>query len=124
MSVYNLAEIVLAAFTVFGFIAGGYVVVRGTAVKQSAEGWKGEAEAQTARADRLQQELSDHKTQSQREMAALRQRQDVLEQDNATLRELVTGKAQVDALTKLVAAQHAETMATILALPRLASDRI
>ncbi|QLE75903.1 hypothetical protein FGW37_05440 [Streptomyces rectiverticillatus] len=45
---------------------GGYVVVRASKEAKTAEVWKGEAEAQKARADRLQEDLAEIKERLKR----------------------------------------------------------
>ncbi|MEU5186987.1 hypothetical protein AB0G83_07505 [Streptomyces klenkii] len=58
---------------------GGYVVIRASKEAKTAEVWKGEAEAQKARADRLQDDLAEIKERLKR-----------IEQENARLLALLT----------------------------------
>jgi hypothetical protein len=85
-----------------GALAAAFVRVKSSVDNQTAEIWKGEAEAQKARGDRLEaalQELSD--------------RVGRLEAENRHLAELVTGQAAISELTSLVIANHRELTSLI-----------
>ncbi|WP_246430281.1 hypothetical protein [Streptomyces rectiverticillatus] len=65
----NTSTLILNAFGIVGILAtviGGYVVVRASKEAKTAEVWKGEAEAQKARADRLQEDLAEIKERLKR----------------------------------------------------------
>ncbi|MFD7015884.1 hypothetical protein [Streptomyces sp. NPDC059928] len=73
---------ILNAFGLVGIAAtvlGGYVVLRATNEAKTAEVWRGEAEAQKARADRLQDDLTE-----------IKQRLTSIERENQRLIEVLT----------------------------------
>ncbi|MFI6682555.1 hypothetical protein [Streptomyces sp. NPDC050485] len=73
---------ILNAFGLVGIAAtvlGGYVVLRATNEAKTSEVWKGEAEAQKARADRLQDDLTE-----------IKQRLTSIERENQRLIEVLT----------------------------------
>lgn len=85
-----------------GALAAAFVRVKSSVDNQTAEIWKGEAEAQKARGDRLEsalQELSDRVAR--------------LEAENRRLSELVTGQAAIAELRALVSTNHDELTALI-----------
>ncbi|MEV8022485.1 hypothetical protein AB0O76_40575 [Streptomyces sp. NPDC086554] len=60
----NTTTLILNLFGIVGILAtviGGFVVVRAAKEAKTAEVWKAEAEAQKARADRLQEDLTEIK---------------------------------------------------------------
>lgn len=67
--------------------------------------WRTEAEAQKARAERLETELE-----------SIAARVTILEQDNARLKDLATGASAIAAFEVLARAMHTETIAAIHAL--------
>lgn len=69
-------------------IGAGIVVFRSAAAKATAELWRGEAEAQKARGDRLEQSMTD-----------LTHRVEKLEEENKTLRSIATSGREITALT-------------------------
>jgi hypothetical protein len=85
-----------------GALAAAWIRVRSSVDDQTAAIWKGEAEAQKARADRLEVAL--------RELADRVAR---LEETNRHLSELVTGSAAIAELKSLVTAQHEELSSLI-----------
>ncbi|MFF1739603.1 hypothetical protein [Streptomyces mirabilis] len=85
-----------------GALAAAYVRVRSSVDDQTAEIWKGEAEAQKARADRLEMALRE-----------LTDRVVRLEAENRHLSELVTGTAAIAELKTLVIAHHEEITSLI-----------
>jgi hypothetical protein len=85
-----------------GALAAAYVRVRSSVDDQTAEIWKGEAEAQKARADRLEMALRE-----------LTDRVVRLEAENRHLSELVTGTAAIAELKTLVIAHHEEITSII-----------
>ncbi|MEU1353895.1 hypothetical protein ABZ410_08315 [Streptomyces cinnamoneus] len=70
---------ILSLFGIASTIIGGYVVVRAAKEVRTAEVWKSEAEAQKARADRLQDDLTEIKMRLAR-----------IEAENGRLVELLT----------------------------------
>ncbi|WP_345260402.1 hypothetical protein [Streptomyces hundungensis] len=73
---------ILDLFGIVGTLAtviGGFVVVRAAKEAKTAEVWKAEAEAQKARADRLQEDLTEIKDRLKR-----------IEQENARLIQILT----------------------------------
>lgn len=89
-----------------GALAAAYVRVRSSVDNQTAEIWKGEAEAQKTRADRLETALTE-----------LSDRVARLEAENRHLSELVTGQAAIAELKTLVVAQHQELTSLIRTAP-------
>jgi TolA-binding protein len=85
------------ALATVGALAAAYVRVRSSVDNQTAEIWKGEAEAQKARADRLEAQLDELSGRVAR-----------LEAENRHLSELVTGQAAIAELRSLVMTQHQE----------------
>jgi chromosome segregation ATPase len=80
-----------------GALAAAFVRIKSSVDNQTAEIWKGEAEAQKARADRLEMQLAE-----------LTERVGRLEAENRHLSELVTGQAAMAELRSLVVTQHNE----------------
>jgi uncharacterized protein YlxW (UPF0749 family) len=76
--------------------------------------WRDEAEAEKARADRLESELAD-----------LGARVSRLEQENGLLRSLVTGERAIQDLAAKVTTNHLQTLAALAALrgPQGLSER-
>ncbi|GHF38694.1 hypothetical protein GCM10010218_19880 [Streptomyces mashuensis] len=72
-------SVILSLFGIASTIIGGYVVVRAAKEVRTAEVWKSEAEAQKARADRLQDDLTEIKMRLAR-----------IEAENSRLVELLT----------------------------------
>jgi hypothetical protein len=93
---------VFGSVTGIGALAAAYVRVRSSVDDQTAEIWKGEAEAQKARADRLEMALRE-----------LTDRVVRLEAENRHLSELVTGTAAIAELKTLVIAHHEEITSLI-----------
>ncbi|QLE74708.1 hypothetical protein FGW37_26760 [Streptomyces rectiverticillatus] len=63
------SNLILDLFGIVGILAtgvGAYVVIRASKEAKTAEGWRGEAEAQKARADRLQEDLTEIKERLKR----------------------------------------------------------
>ncbi|GAA2719212.1 MULTISPECIES: hypothetical protein [Streptomyces] len=78
----TISNLVLDLFGIVGILAtviGGFVVVRASKETTTAEVWRSEAEAQKARADRLQKDLAEIKERLTR-----------IEQENARLIALLT----------------------------------
>ncbi|MCP9207801.1 hypothetical protein [Streptomyces sp. NEAU-Y11] len=97
MTLIGFAGWAFGALATVGALAAAYVRVRSSVDNQTAEIWKGEAEAQKARADRLEAQLDE-----------LCGRVARLEAENRHLSELVTGQAAIAELRSLVVAQHQE----------------
>lgn len=72
-------------------LGAAVVLFKSNVNKATTELWKGEAEAQKARGDRLQAAITD-----------LTLRVERVEQENKTLRELATAERAIGALTKVV----------------------
>ncbi|MGW5397815.1 hypothetical protein [Streptomyces sp. NPDC003952] len=78
----NTTTLILNTFGLCGILAtivGGFVVVRATKEAKTAEVWKAEAEAQKARGDRLELDLTEIKDRLKR-----------IEQENARLIQILT----------------------------------
>jgi predicted nuclease with TOPRIM domain len=101
---------IVALLALLGTVAGGYVIIRGSATKTAAESWRDESEAQKSRADRLADQVDELTAQ----VGKLTDRVAGLEADKARLEDMVTARAEIQALSDLTRAQHQETMATIL----------
>jgi hypothetical protein len=97
---------IFGSFAGIGALAAAYVRIRSSVDDQTAAIWKGEAEAQKARADRLEAALKE-----------LTERVNRLEAENRHLTELVTGAAAVAELKSLVIAQHDELVSLIRSEP-------
>ncbi|WP_326827357.1 hypothetical protein [Streptomyces sp. NBC_01751] len=106
MTLLGVAGWVLGATAVLGSLAAAFVKIRSSVDNQTAEIWKGEAEAQKARADRLETALTE-----------LSERVARLEAENRHLSELVTGQAAISELRTLVLSQHRELTALIRTAP-------
>lgn len=106
MNPYDIAATIFAVFGLVGLGAAARSYNKATKGITSRDTWKSEAQAQTARAERLQKDVDSLSARVVR-----------FEAEISTLRDMVTGKAAIEALAKLSAAQHQETMATLLALP-------
>lgn len=114
----TIVYIVIGLLGLAGIIAAGQVVIRSSATKQARDLWRDESEAQKARADRLDAQVTDLLA----EVAKLNARLQTVESDNANLREMVTGHREIEELTKLVQHQHGELMATVLTLKAAEHD--
>lgn len=78
----NTTSLILDLFGIAGILAtmiGGFVVVRAAKEAKTAEVWKAEAEAQKARGDRLELDLTEIKERLKR-----------IEQENARLIQILT----------------------------------
>jgi cell shape-determining protein MreC len=106
VTLLGVAGWVLGATAVLGSLAAAFVKIRSSVDNQTAEIWKGEAEAQKARADRLETALTE-----------LSERVARLEAENRHLSELVTGQAAISELRTLVLSQHRELTALIRTAP-------
>jgi cell shape-determining protein MreC len=95
VTLLGIAGWVFGALAAIGALASAYVKVRSSVDDTTANIWKGEAEAQKARAERLEMALSE-----------LSERVGRLEAENRRLAELVTGAAAIAELRALVIAQH------------------
>ncbi|MFF4818074.1 hypothetical protein ACFY2K_26215 [Kitasatospora sp. NPDC001309] len=96
------------AISLLGLAAGlgaAFIRFRSEADNESARLWRDNAEAEKARAERLEGVISD-----------LTARVERLENENALLRGLVTGERAMRALSTLVTDQHAEVLAALRAL--------
>ena len=102
MSLVDAAGWTFGALATLGALAAAYVRVRSSVDNQTAEIWKGEAEAQKARADRLEAQLDE-----------LSGRVERLEAEKRHLSELVTGQAAIAELRSLILAQHQELTSLI-----------
>lgn len=89
-----------------------YAIFTTSNQKQAIASWREVANAAETRNGQLDEEVSELKTRLSHTEELLTAAQ----ADIVSLRELVTGKAQVEELSKLVKTQHQETMATLLAL--------
>lgn len=108
----ELISAVSAALLIAGAAGVAWAIFTTSAQKQATESWRAEAEAQEKRGDRLEQDISRMKA----DMAVTTHRLEAVELDNLQLRELVTGKAQVEKLTTLVTDNHAKEMARLLGI--------
>lgn len=113
MTLLPIVGAVAALFGLLGLIAAAFVVIRSGATKAAAEAWKGEAEAQKARADRLESDLVD-----------LKARVLALETDNARLKDLATGATALRELTELVKEQHQAVTFQIAAMTTAPTKRV
>lgn len=105
MEPFTLVGVVIGVIGFMGALAAAVVVMRSSALRVAAETWREEAEAQKARADRLEDSV-----------AQLDARVRALEDDNARLKDLATGATAVAELKTLVVHQHAEVMEIVTAL--------
>ncbi|MFI8237609.1 hypothetical protein ACIF83_10210 [Streptomyces sp. NPDC085866] len=97
MHLVNIAGWLFGGLASLAALGAAYVRVRSSVDDQTAQIWKGEAEAQKARADRLEAALSE-----------LADRVARLEAENRHLSELVTGTAAIAELKTLVISHHEE----------------
>ncbi|MEU9975084.1 hypothetical protein [Streptomyces sp. NPDC051014] len=97
MNLLNAAGWAFGALATLGALAAAYVRVRSSVDNQTAEIWKGEAEAQKARADRLEAQLAELTGRVQR-----------LESEREMLISMATGQAAIAELKTLVLAHHEE----------------
>ncbi len=102
MAIPAAVSFILAILGLMGLLGSAYAVLRASGKTASVNLWREEAEAQKARADRLETSLSE-----------IDSRVGVLESENARLVELATGRQALEALTGLIQAQHAETLARL-----------
>ncbi|MFE0648542.1 hypothetical protein ACFVZH_08150 [Streptomyces sp. NPDC059534] len=102
MDILSISGWAFGALAAVGALAAGYVRVRSSVDNQTAEIWKGEAEAQKARADRLEAQLDELSGRVAR-----------LEAENRHLSELVTGQAAIAELRSLMVTQHQELTSLI-----------
>ena len=102
MTLLGFAGWAFGALATVGALAAAYVRVRSSVDNQTAEIWKGEAEAQKARADRLEAQLEELSGRVAR-----------LEAENRHLSELVTGQAAIAELRSLMVSQHQEITSLI-----------
>ncbi|GAA4981195.1 hypothetical protein [Actinopolymorpha pittospori] len=110
--------IVWTALGLVGLLSAGVVVWRNAARTQAAAIWKDEAAAHKARGDRLEEGLNDLRQEFSAYREETTKRIAHLEQENATLRELVTGREAWLALEQVTRDAHAETMRAIEKLAR------
>lgn len=103
MDLTGIAGWIVGGLAISGALAAAWVKVRSSIDNQTAEIWKNEAEAQKARADRLEFAIRE-----------LTERVSSLESENRQLRELVSGTAAIADLRLLVVEQHAELKALLL----------
>jgi TolA-binding protein len=106
MTLLGFAGWAFGALATVGALAAAYVRVRSSVDNQTAEIWKGEAEAQKARADRLEAQLDELSGRVAR-----------LEAENRHLSELVTGQAAIAELRSIVMTQHQELTSLIRTAP-------
>ncbi|MFJ7590180.1 hypothetical protein ACIQZO_22895 [Streptomyces sp. NPDC097617] len=106
MDLVGIAGWVFGALAAVGALGAAYVRVRSSVDNATAEIWKGEAEAQKARADRLEAQLEELSGRVAR-----------LEAENRHLSELVTGQAAIADLKAIVTAQHQELVSLIRTAP-------
>ena len=104
MTLLGVAGWVFGALAAIGALASAYVKVRSSVDDTTVSIWKGEAEAQKARAERLEMALTE-----------LTERVARLEAENRRLAELVTGAAAIAELKALVIEQHADIVARVTA---------
>jgi hypothetical protein len=102
MNLLSVAGWVFGCLAALGALGAAYVRVRSGVDNATAEIWKGEAEAQKARADRLEMQLEE-----------LTGRVARLEAENRHLSELVTGQAAIAELRSLTV-QHFEELKALL----------
>ncbi|MGV9815472.1 hypothetical protein ACWDTQ_26620 [Streptomyces cellulosae] len=102
MSFLTIAGWTFAAIAALAAIGAAYVRVRSSVDNATAEIWKGEAEAQKARADRLEAELG-----------MLSARVSRLESERELLLNMATGTAAIAEL-RAVVDQHHEELKTLL----------
>lgn len=99
----GIAATILGLVLLLGAVAAAVVYVRASAAREATSLWKAEAEAQKARADRLEADF-----------LSLTRRVERLEHENARLGELASGAAAVTALREHLDRQHAETLALLM----------
>lgn len=104
MEPITLIGAIIAAIGFLAMVAAAVVVVRSSALRTAAETWREEAEAQKARADRLEDSVTD-----------LSKRVEKLEADNTRLQDLATGQTAVADLQALVIRQHTEVVGLVTA---------
>jgi TolA-binding protein len=102
MDLLGFAGWVFGALATLGAVGAAYVRFRSDTDNATAEIWKGEAEAQKARADRLEEQLKE-----------LTGRVSRLEAENRHLSELVTGQAAIAELKSLVVTQHQDLISLL-----------
>ncbi|MDT0472789.1 hypothetical protein RM863_11695 [Streptomyces sp. DSM 41014] len=102
MDLLSLSGWLFGSLALLGALSAAYVRVRSSVDNATAEIWKGEAEAQKARADRLETQLEE-----------LAGRVARLEAENRHLSELVTGTAAISELRALAVRQHEELVALL-----------
>ncbi|MGW0920394.1 hypothetical protein ACWD3J_15415 [Streptomyces sp. NPDC002755] len=102
MDFLAIAGWAFGAIAALGALGAAYVRVRSDADNATAEIWKGEAEAQKARADRLETQLAELTSRVLR-----------LESEREMLISMATGTAAIADLRALVVQQHDELKALL-----------
>jgi hypothetical protein len=102
MDFLAIAGWAFGAIAALGALGAAYVRVRSDADNATAEIWKGEAEAQKARADRLETQLAELTSRVLR-----------LESEREMLISMATGTAAIADLRALVVLQHDELKALL-----------
>jgi hypothetical protein len=97
MDLLAIAGWVFGSLAVLGALGAAYVRVRSSVDNATAEIWKGEAEAQKARADRLEMQLDELTGRVMR-----------LESEREMLISMATGTAAIAELRALAVRQHDE----------------
>lgn len=102
MSLLSYAGWLFGGLATLGAVTAAFVKVKSTVDNTTAEIWKGEAEAQKARADRLEVELTELSARVTR-----------LEGERELLLSMATGQAAINELRSL-AVQHHEELKSLL----------
>jgi hypothetical protein len=107
LGVVGTVVAVLAALGGLAVLVGVLIARARTSADESTRDiWKGEAEAQKARGDRLESDIK-----------ALVIRVERVEHENTLLRELVTGRQEIADLTRTISAEFAEVKALLTPSP-------
>lgn len=102
MAIPAVVSLILALLGLVALLGSAYAVLKASNKTASVNLWREEAEAQKARADRLETALAE-----------IDSRVRVLEAENARLVELATGRVALEALTALIQVQHVETLSRL-----------
>ncbi|MDG9711154.1 hypothetical protein [Streptomyces sp. DH10] len=106
MDLLSYAGWIFGALAGIGALAAAVVKVKSNVDNATAEIWKGEAEAQKARADRLEVELGELSARVTR-----------LEQERELLLSMATGQAAITELRSAMTAQFEEVKSLLTSTP-------
>lgn len=102
MAIPAALGLILAIFGVLGVLGSAFAILKASSKTASVNLWREEAEAQKARADRLELTVAD-----------IESRLKVLETENKRLADMATGRSAIEALGLIIHGNHVETMARI-----------